>query len=189
MGDVRFSDISASYYPPTLKGGFIGAHPPLKSSFYQSGHTSYFQSFRNDRISRMQMPAQEWGVLTSPYTPHPDISIYGKPSKYLQFPPSGISMLDAARQQEVDDFYRACQMHRDQYKDHTGSLHPLDFFKASDYSYQCPKDPTSVYLKCPERYTRYKDPIVLPLTLERTYRAPMLPERALTGVYNRSSCK
>lgn len=105
MGDVRFSDISASYYPPTLKGGFIGAHPPMKSGSYQSGHTSYFQTFRNERISRMQMPSQEWGVLTSPYTPHPDISIYGKPSKYLKFPPSGISMLDAARQQEVDDFY------------------------------------------------------------------------------------
>ncbi|XP_050305537.1 protein FAM166C-like [Anthonomus grandis grandis] len=187
MGDVRFSDISASYYPPSLKMGFIGAHPPLKSEGYDPGRVSYFQNFRNENISKMQMPPQEWGVITSPYTPHPDISIFKKPCKYNRFPLSEISMLDKARQQEVDDFYMACQLHRDQYKDHTGSLHPLDYFKTSEVTYQCPKDPSSVYFKYPEFYTKYKDPLVMPLTLERSYRAPILPERALTGVYNRTS--
>ncbi|KAL1501023.1 hypothetical protein ABEB36_006428 [Hypothenemus hampei] len=187
MGDVRFKDISASHYPPKLQPAFIGANPPLKTNSYDPSHLKYFQNFRNDHISRMRMPPQEWGVTTSPYTPHPDVSIFQKPCKYRTFPQSEISMLDAARQQEIDNFYMACQMHRDQYKDHTGTLHPLDYFKTMDYKYQCPTDPTSVYLKYPERYVRYKDPLVYPLTLERSYRAPLMPERALTGVYNRTS--
>lgn len=96
-------------------------------------------------------------------------------------------------------------MHRDQYKDHTGTLHPLDYFKSSAYMYHCPDNPTkyfkfffsviffcknsdfSAYLKFPERYVKYKDPLVLPLTLERSYNDPMYPDKALTGVYNRNS--
>lgn len=33
-------------------------------------------------------------------------------------------------------------MHRDQYKDHTGQRHPLNYFKNSEYKFQCPPDPT-----------------------------------------------
>lgn len=51
------------------------------------------------------MPLEEWGVMTSPYTPHPDIAILRKQTKYLNFPQSEITMLDASRQREVDDFY------------------------------------------------------------------------------------
>lgn len=45
----------------------------------------------------------------------------------------------------------------------------------------------STYMKFPQYYTKYKDPPVLPLTLDRSYRAPYLPERALTGRYAPSS--
>lgn len=37
-------------------------------------------------------------------------------------------------------------MHRDQYKDHSGAHHPLDYFKPGEYKWQCPKDLTR-YLK------------------------------------------
>lgn len=43
------------------------------------------------------------------------------------------------------------------------------------------------YLKSPQYYVRYKDPAVLPLTLERSYRSPYLPERALAGRFSPSS--
>jgi len=52
------------------------------------------------------MVKDEWGSAPSFYTPHPDASIYKSSSKHLTFPPSEISMLDVARQQEVDDFYK-----------------------------------------------------------------------------------
>lgn len=55
------------------------------------------------------MPPYEWGFMNTPYTPRPDISISGKITnwnKMLQMPRPKFSMLDAGRQQEVDDFYK-----------------------------------------------------------------------------------
>ncbi|CAG9820944.1 unnamed protein product [Phaedon cochleariae] len=43
------------------------------------------------------------------------------------------------------------------------------------------------YLKYPDYHVKYKQPIVLPLSLERSLKTPLLPDRALTGVYNPSS--
>lgn len=91
-------------------------------------------------------------------------------------------------------------MHRDQYKDHAGRVHPLIYFKSGEFRFQCPGDPTRylnsnlilnrinntifrTYLKFPETYIKYNDPAVLPITLERSYRSPCLPARALTGRY------
>lgn len=37
-------------------------------------------------------------------------------------------------------------MHREFYKDHTGKLHPVDYFKTAEYLYQCPPDPTSLII-------------------------------------------
>ncbi|XP_060536729.1 uncharacterized protein LOC132708410 isoform X2 [Cylas formicarius] len=121
------------------------------------------------------------------YAYHPSASIYKKTNQYLQFPKGDVSMIDAARQQEVEDFYILSQLHRDHYKDHTDTVHPVDYFRTGTNLYQCLTDPTSAYLQCPEFYTQYKHPIVLPLTLERSYKTSSLPKRALTGVYNRSS--
>ncbi|KAK9720037.1 hypothetical protein QE152_g22342 [Popillia japonica] len=133
------------------------------------------------------MPPYEWGFMNTPYTPRPDISISGKPTnwnKMLQMPRPEFSMLDAGRQQEVDNFYKVAQIHRDQYKDHTGQRHPLNYFKRAEYKFQCPPDPTSTYLKFPQYYTKYRTPPVLPVTLHRTNRMPSLPERALTGRFS-----
>ncbi|KAJ8971810.1 hypothetical protein NQ317_004840 [Molorchus minor] len=174
-------------YPPKIEAIFMGAPPPLKVE-YGNTRNDYFQQYRNDVIARMTVPRYEWGDLPISYTPHPDASVFGKKQEqYLKLPPSQFSMLDRARQQEVDNFYVLCQHHRDQYRDYSGSLHAIDYFKTADYAYQCPTDPTSKYLKIPEYYLKYKQPTVLPLTLERSLKAPSLPARALTGVYNPSS--
>ncbi|XP_030759793.1 UPF0573 protein C2orf70-like [Sitophilus oryzae] len=185
MGELKKADISASHYPPTLEAFFMGAEPPEQGGYID--RRSYFDNYRNEVLSRLKVPKDDWDDFETMYTPHPDASIYKKSGKYLRFPQSDISMLDAGRQQEVDNFYVACQMHREQYKDYTGSLHPLDYFKSADYLYQCPKDPTSVYMKYPVYYTKYKDPLVFPLSYGRTKRLPPLPGRALTGVYERTS--
>ncbi|XP_018566919.1 UPF0573 protein C2orf70 homolog B-like [Anoplophora glabripennis] len=166
---------------------FMGAPIPRNLGSSPSAHMDYFQEYRNESISRMQVPSYEWGGLNISYAPHPDASVYKKTIEYARLPKSQFSMLDAARQQEVDDFYLACQLHRDQYKDYSGTLHPLDYFKSDEYSYQCPTDPTSQYIKCPEYFSKYKHPLTLPITLERSLRTPSLPNRALTGVYSPTS--
>ncbi|KAJ8925983.1 hypothetical protein NQ315_009838 [Exocentrus adspersus] len=166
---------------------FMGAPAALNLGHNPTAHIDYFQQYRNDTISRMLVPTYDWGGMNISYAPHPDASVYKKTRGYVTLPQSQFSMIDAARQQEVDDFYLASQYHRDQYRDTTGTLHPLDYFKRDDYSFQCPTDPTSQYIKYPERSTRYKHPLTLPITLERTLKTPLLPDRALTGVYSPSS--
>ncbi|KAK5647583.1 hypothetical protein RI129_002475 [Pyrocoelia pectoralis] len=192
-GDIQLSDMKATYYPPSIQPAFMGAHPPIKNgygSLAESAHLSYFQNYRNENLCKMQMPPYEWGMMTTPYSPRPDIVAGGKNtnwSRILHNPTQPITFLDVGRQKEIDDFYKLCQMHREQYKDHSGRLHPLNYFNLPDYCYQCPKDLTSAYLKFPQHYVKYKDPPVLPITLERSYRSPSLPQRALTGRYAPSS--
>lgn len=55
------------------------------------------------------MPPYEWGMMTTPYSPRPDISTAGKPTNWdrmLHMPRSAATMIDLGRQQEVDDFYK-----------------------------------------------------------------------------------
>ncbi|KAF5304896.1 hypothetical protein FQR65_LT00780 [Abscondita terminalis] len=192
-GDIQLSDMKATYYPPSIQPGFMGAHPPVKQgygSLSDSYHINYFQNYRNENLCKMQMPPYEWGMMTTPYTPRPDIAVNGRGvswDKILRMPKNPVTYQDVGRQQEIDNFYKLCQLHRDQYRDHTGRLHPLTYFKIGEYQHQCAPNMTRTYLRFPEYYVPYKSPPVLPVTLERTKRSPSLPARALTGVYNPSS--
>lgn len=59
MGDAKLSDMKSSYHSPTVQPVFMGAHPPIKNgygSLYESGNLSYFQNYRNENLSRMQVP-------------------------------------------------------------------------------------------------------------------------------------
>lgn len=58
MGDTQLSDMKATYYPPSIQPGFMGAHPPVKNgygSLSESAHISYFQNYRNENLSKMQV--------------------------------------------------------------------------------------------------------------------------------------
>ncbi|XP_023025971.1 ciliary microtubule inner protein 2C [Leptinotarsa decemlineata] len=174
-------------YSNSYQNDFKGAPPPLSIGPVAVDHMEYFQNFRNENISRIRVPRYEWGLSKSVYTPSPDVTTYTKSCRYLTPPHPQFSMIDRERHQEVDDFYIACQLHRDQYRENSGSLHPLDYFKTSDYLYQCPPDPTTRYLNYPDYHVKYDQPLTFPLTLERSLRAPSLPDRALTGVFDKSS--
>ncbi|XP_050510884.1 uncharacterized protein LOC126887416 [Diabrotica virgifera virgifera] len=173
--------------PVTLKTEYTGAPVANKVKYNPNYRIDHFNEYRNEVLSRVPNVHYEWGNVSSVYTPTPDVSVYKSTLKYNNFQKSEFSVIDRQRSKEVDDYYLMCQLHRDQYKDTSGSLHPLNYFKKADYLYQCPSDPTSAYMKHPEYYVKYRQPIVLPLTLERSLKTPMLPERALTGRYNTSS--
>lgn len=89
------------------------------------------------------MPQYQWDNSRPNYVARPTLTNDKTTSKFAIFPQPQISLLDAGRQQEVDDFYLACQLHRDQYKDQTGTLHPLDYFKKSEILYQSSQSPTT----------------------------------------------
>lgn len=57
-GAIQLSDMKATYFPPSIEPGFMGAHPPIKNgygSMYESGHISYFQNYRNENLSKFQV--------------------------------------------------------------------------------------------------------------------------------------
>lgn len=58
MGDVALSDMKATYYPPSIQPVYMGAFPPVKNgygSLYDSSNVNYFQSYRNETLSKMQV--------------------------------------------------------------------------------------------------------------------------------------
>ncbi|KAJ8717146.1 hypothetical protein PYW08_005545 [Mythimna loreyi] len=96
---------------------------------------------------------------------------------------------DPLRQEEIETFYTACQMHRDYYKGYASSKHPLTYFTEPEYKWQCPSEMTQVYLTYPAFHVKYKQPVTSPVTLERTSVMPTLPDRTLAGRYNKGPCK
>ncbi|XP_076159985.1 uncharacterized protein LOC143143033 [Ptiloglossa arizonensis] len=138
------------------------------------------------------MPPYRWGMQSTSYTPRPDINaakMHRRLNRNLILLSNDISAIDVLRMKEVDDLYKGVQIHRNQYKDYTGSLHPLEFFKPDRYKYESAPGITSSYLsKYPSNYVEYKKPQVLPLTYERRKQTPYIPDLSLAGVYSKSGC-
>ncbi|XP_063540308.1 uncharacterized protein LOC134749324 [Cydia strobilella] len=98
--------------------------------------------------------------------------------KYLLF-------LDPLREEEINNFYKACQMHRNYYRGYPKAYHPLSYFSDGEYAYQCPPEMSHVYLSYPSYHVKYKQPAVLNITPGRTSGFPPLPGRSLAPRYNK----
>ncbi|CAG9112943.1 hypothetical protein JYU34_005263 [Plutella xylostella] len=94
--------------------------------------------------------------------------------------------LDRLRQEEIDKFYEACQMHRDFYRGLPQAHHPLDFFREPAYAFQCPPEMSHVYLGYPAYHVKYKAPPTLPPPVGRV---PDLPQRSLAGRFDKKPCQ
>ncbi|KAK9302835.1 hypothetical protein QLX08_005322 [Tetragonisca angustula] len=194
VGNKKMSEIQATFYPPTLMPPFMDCYPPTKLdlSLYDSGSIGYFHNYRNETLSKFSMLPYEWRIQKTPYSPRPDIvadTMRRKINRELTVLPNDISTIDPIRMKEVDDLFKTVQIHRSQYKDRTGSFHPLAFFKPDSYMYQNAPGMTESYvLKYPTSYIKHKIPIVLPLTYERRKQTPYIPDFSLSGIYNKSSC-
>ncbi|XP_033316708.1 protein FAM166C-like [Bombus bifarius] len=194
VSNKKMSETQAMFYPPSLMPAFMGAYPPTKLSLslYEGGSIGYFQNYRNETLSKFSMLPYEWGMQKTPYSPRPDIvadTVRRKINRELTVLSNDISTIDNTRMKEVDDLFKGVQIHRSQYKDRTGSFHPLTFFKPDTYMYQCaPGMTTSYFLKYPTNYVKHKMPIVLPLTYERRMQTSYIPDLSLSGIYNKSSC-
>ncbi|XP_076653461.1 uncharacterized protein LOC143359408 [Halictus rubicundus] len=138
------------------------------------------------------MTPYKWGAQSTAYCSRDEKGVakaLSKINRDLKILQNDISTIDAARMKEVDDLFKGVQIHRSQYKDHTGSRHPLQYFKADCYKYQCaPGATTSYFSKYPQNYVEYKIPTILPLTYQRRRHTPYLPNLSLTGIYSESSC-
>ncbi|KOC62440.1 hypothetical protein WH47_05430 [Habropoda laboriosa] len=190
MKNRNTSKFQATFYPPTLMLPFTDVNLPTKLS--TSSDISYFQNYRNETLSKFSMPPYEWGMQSIPYSPSPEIGASKarrKINSNLTMLSNDISTIDSARMKEVDDLFKSVQIYRNQYKDRTGSSHPLAFYKPDNYDYQCaPGMTTSYFSKYPQDYIEYKIPTVLPLTYGRRKQIPYIPDLSLVGIYNEASC-
>ncbi|XP_033337531.2 uncharacterized protein LOC117226873 [Megalopta genalis] len=162
------------------------------STTYDGGSYNYFRKFKYDAPPKSTMPSYKWGVQGGEEKSKSGINgikAYSEISRGLKIPQNDISTIDVARMKEVDDLFKGVQVHRNQYKDHTGSRHPLQYFKADRYKYQCaPGATTSYFSKYPTNYIEYKIPPTVPLTYQRKMRTPYIPNLSLTGIYNERGC-
>ncbi|CAG9856094.1 unnamed protein product [Phyllotreta striolata] len=173
--------------PVNLKPDHMGAGPAIPLKYNPNYRLDHFYKYKHETISRMPPYHYKWGGMDYKYTPHNDRSVYKKREGYYYIPPTKVSMVDRGRLKEIDDFYTVSQLHRDNYRDDTDTLYPMRYFKRAEYVYQCPPNTTSRYFSYPEYHVKYKHPYVVPLTLGRTVRPTLLPDRALTGVFAPSS--
>ncbi|XP_063982370.1 uncharacterized protein LOC135165214 [Diachasmimorpha longicaudata] len=95
-----------------------------------------------------------------------------------------ITNYDYAKSREFDHFNKAVQLHREQYRNADGTIHPLRYFRTHDTD-----DPTKSYFcKYPVTYVKYKNPPVLPRTYSRAIKLPSLPVRKNPRIYNPAPC-
>ncbi|CAG2058019.1 unnamed protein product, partial [Timema podura] len=126
------------------------------------------------------MSSPDGGSQKAPYSPKPDIVAANNIvniREMLRPPKFSLTQVDSSRREDIDNFYKLCQMHRDQYKDYSGRLHPLDYFKTAEYKWQCPPELTRTYKRYPQYYVKYATPTVLDGNQARTVPIPYLPER------------
>lgn len=111
-------------------------------------------------MNGVQLPASTLPIQTRQFIKAPANTLHSLPLKLAcwTLPDNKKSMIFIKLVDPTNDTFaqlselQACQMHRDQYKDHTGTLHPLDYFKSSTYMYHCPDNPTKycniLYFQC-----------------------------------------
>lgn len=105
-------------------------------------------------------------------------------------PSTRLNIIDYGKMAEQDNFYLACQKHRDYYRDKSGLLHPVAAFEPATKKYADPPSPTSVYLKQPVRYHTEMRPCNYPQTTARCGGAQNYSyEIRMKGTYSVFPCK
>ncbi|XP_029452106.1 UPF0573 protein C2orf70 homolog isoform X2 [Rhinatrema bivittatum] len=125
---------STSYLPPALMPGYRGYIP---NRLYTYGNTlgnagvKYFQDFRSAALNCSQSPYCKGGQFPTPYSNNPDLVITNRSrgwDRWLHTPNWYRYNVDFDRMEELNEFYKQSQKHRDQYRDRTGTIHEVPYF-------------------------------------------------------------
>ncbi|XP_034237554.1 protein FAM166C A-like [Thrips palmi] len=186
-----------SHLPPALGPAFMGSRAPVwhgYRSLYDKGSPLggglFFHDYRNEAVTRATMPPYLYGCERTPYSARPDVVAadrVGNWERMLHQKRTPCSWIAPAQRAETDTFYSLCQQQRDQLRDRSGRLHPLDFFDIAKTPFHCPVDMFTTYQRYPVMFTKYRAPQSQPLSLGRTLAIPPLPGRSLVGDHNQYS--
>nr|XP_033791776.1 protein FAM166C [Geotrypetes seraphini] len=125
---------TTSYIPPALMPGYCGYIP---NRLYTYGDTignaglKYFQDFRSAALNSSKSPYYQGGHFPTLYSNNPDLVIGNRSrglDRWLHTPNWYRFNVDFDRMEELNEFYKLSQKHRDQYLDRTDTIHKVPYF-------------------------------------------------------------
>ncbi|XP_053315682.1 protein FAM166C [Spea bombifrons] len=125
---------NATYIPPALMPGYRG-HVPTQHFTYGDtyGNTTArcFQDFRSSALSSSQGPYSKGGQFPTSHSNDPALVIGNRSrgrDRSLYSPSCSRYNVDFDRTEELKNFRKVAEEHRDHYRDKTGTYHQVAHF-------------------------------------------------------------
>ncbi|XP_067274704.1 ciliary microtubule inner protein 2C [Pseudorasbora parva] len=110
---------NTAFIPSSLMPGYCGHIPTTKFLYGETfGNSSlkYFQNIRSAEMASSKSFSNQGGVPLSSHTQHSILPYWVRYN------------IDFKRQKEIKDFNMLSQKHRENYKDKTGTVQPVNYF-------------------------------------------------------------
>ncbi|XP_028654987.1 protein FAM166C A [Erpetoichthys calabaricus] len=132
------TDYNASYIPPALMPGYRG-HVPTTTFLYGDtyGNTTkkYFQDFRSTVLEASQSPYSTGGQFPTVQSFNPSLMVAHRSrerDRVIYTPQWSKNNIDSSRQQELEEFHKLSQKHRENYNDKSGTVPEVGYFILPD---------------------------------------------------------
>ncbi|XP_078506102.1 ciliary microtubule inner protein 2C [Lissotriton helveticus] len=125
---------NATYIPPALMPGYQGHVPTKVYSFgdtYGNTTAKYFQDFRSSALSNSQSPYSTGGQFPTVYSNDPDLVLGSRSrtwERWRHAPTVTRFSVDYNRTEELNEFNKLTQKHREYYRDKTGTVPQVPYF-------------------------------------------------------------
>ncbi|KAK7100972.1 ciliary microtubule inner protein 2C-like isoform X1 [Littorina saxatilis] len=126
---------NATYFPPRFMPGYRGYCPTMKYDYgetYGNATSKYFQDYRSSVLNSSASNYSNGGQFPTYYTHNPDMVISNRSrnqDRWLLSPKYQLSNVDHDRSEQIRSVDYLSHKHREHYKDKTGTLKSVDFFK------------------------------------------------------------
>lgn len=126
---------NATYTPPRFMPGYRGYCPTTKYDYgetYGNSTSKYFQDYRSSVLSKSASNYSTGGSFPSHYTHEPDMVLSNRcrnRDRWLLSSKYQLSNVDHDRSDQLRSLDTLSQKHREHYKDKSGTLKSVDFFK------------------------------------------------------------
>eukprot|EP00745_Piridium_sociabile_P032494 TRINITY_DN54874_c0_g1_i1.p1 TRINITY_DN54874_c0_g1~~TRINITY_DN54874_c0_g1_i1.p1 ORF type:complete len:154 (+),score=28.74 TRINITY_DN54874_c0_g1_i1:143-604(+) len=126
---------NATYIPPRFMPGYRGYCPTMKYDYgetYGNATSKYFQDYRSSVLNSSASNYSVGGSFPTYYTHNPDLVISNRcrnRDRWLMAPKYELSNVDHDRTQQLKRLDTLSQKHREHYKDKSGTLKSVDYFK------------------------------------------------------------
>ncbi|KAE8605655.1 hypothetical protein XENTR_v10015263 [Xenopus tropicalis] len=125
---------NATYIPPALMPGYRGHIPTASFTYgdtYGSTSARCFQDFRSTVLNSSRSPYCQGGQFPTGNASDPALVIGHRArgwDRFLHSPSWSRYNGDFKRAQELTQFHKAAEQHRDHYRDKSGSVHQVPHF-------------------------------------------------------------